>query len=216
MKNRVLVVVAHPDDEILGVGGTIIRHLDDNNLVYVCIVTEAYQPYWSESYIKRKKLAQNNVDKFLKITKRYNLNLPTVKLNMIPTGEFNQKIANVVNEVNPNIIYTHDKSDLNHDHKLIFQACLVATRPPKRISLMTFETLSETEWGNELFQPTSFVNIESTIDRKLAAMSMYDMELKEYPHPRSIKGIKNLARFRGTSVCLKYAEAFKLIREIIK
>jgi LmbE family N-acetylglucosaminyl deacetylase len=182
----------------------------------VCIVTKPYVPYWSEEYIRKKEVAQIKVDKFLGIIKRYNLNLPTVKLNMIPTGEFNQKIANVVNDINPNIIYTHDKSDLNNDHKLVFQACLVAARPPKRISLITFETLSETEWGSETFQPTSFVNIASTIDRKIEAMSMYETELKEYPHPRSLEGIRVLAKYRGMTACLEYAEAFKLIREVIK
>lgn len=215
MKNKVLVIVAHPDDEILGVGGTLIKHIDDGDEVYVCVVTKPYTPYWSIKYIKEKELAQKKVDEFLGVIKRYNLDFPAVKLNTIATGEFNQAVSNVVNEVNPNIIYTHDLGDLNQDHKFVFWSCLVAIRPPKRIKLMSFETLSETEWGIDPCYPRIFVDIENTIERKIKAMEIYSTELKDYPHPRSIEGIRTLAKYRGTNVCLKYAEAFSLIREII-
>lgn len=215
MKNKILIIVAHPDDEILGVGGTLIHHVDEGDDVYVCVATKPYTPYWSQEYILKKEKAQKEIDIFLGVTKRFQLGQPAVKLNTIPSGEFNQMVANVVNKVKPDIIYTHDECDLNYDHKIVFRACLVATRPPKKIKLYTFETLSESEWGNSVFTPNTWVDISRTIDRKLDAMLLYyEIELKDYPHPRSMEGIEILAKYRGSNVHLRYAEAFKLIREI--
>lgn len=211
---KVLVVAAHPDDEILGVGGTICKHVANGDEVYVCIVTKAYEPQWSKKYIETKVEEQRKVDKLLGIKKRYNLDLPTVKLNTIPHGEFNKKITDVVEEVNPDIVYTHFENDLNYDHTLIFKACMVATRPPKKIKLLCYETLSETEWSNKTFLPNVWVDITKFINKKIKAFQIYKSERKSYPHPRSKEGIKILAEKRGIEICVKYAEAFILIREV--
>jgi len=210
---KVLIVAPHPDDEILGVGGTICKHVANDDEVYVCIVTKAYEPTWSKEYIKNKIKEQKKVDKILGVKQRINLDFPTVKLNTIPHGEFNKKITDVAEEIKPDIIYTNYKHDLNYDHTLIFKACMVATRPPKKIKLFCYETLSETEWNNKPFQPNVWIDITKFIDKKIKSFQIYKSEVKEYPHPRSKEGIEILAKKRGTEACVKYAEAFMLIRD---
>ena len=210
---KILVIAAHPDDEILGVGGTICKHINNNDEVYVCIVTKAYEPQWSKDYIERKIIEQKEVDNFLNIKKRYNLNLLTTKINTIPSGEFNFKITEIVDEVNPDILYTHFEYDLNYDHSLIFRASLVATRPPKKIKLLSFETPSSSEWSIKAFKPNYYVNIKDFLDKKINAFKIYKSEVKSYPYPRSPEGIEILARKRGSEECIEYAEAFILIRD---
>ncbi|NQT30410.1 MAG: PIG-L family deacetylase [Candidatus Saganbacteria bacterium] len=211
---KVLVVAAHPDDEVLGVGGTILKHTKAGDEVFVCIVTKAYEPQWPKEYMEEKIKEQEQVDNLLGVKKRFNLDLPTVKLNTLSHGEINKKIAEVVDGVNPDIIYTHFEGDLNLDHTLIFRASMVASRPPKNIKLLCFETLSETEWNNQAFLPNYWVNIGGFIDKKVEALKIYKSEVKPYPHPRSEKGVRILAQKRGLEICREHAEAFALIREI--
>ncbi|MGQ4876456.1 MAG: PIG-L deacetylase family protein [Promethearchaeia archaeon] len=210
---NVLVIVAHPDDEILGVGGTLIKHIAAGDDVYICIITKAYIPYWSEEYQEIKKKEQNKVDEFLGIKKRYNLNYPTTKLNTIPHGEFNRKLEEIIQKTNPKIIYTHYKHDLNLDHRIIFDSVMVCARPFKKIEIIVFETLSETEWINEAFVPNYYIDISEEINKKIEAFKIYKSEVKEYPHPRSPEGIKILAQKRGTEICVPFAEAFQIIRK---
>ena len=210
---KALVIGAHPDDEILGVGGTILKHNANNDEVYVCIVTKAYGPRWPRRYMENKIKEQRKVDKLLGIKRRFNLGFQTTKLNMVAHGEINGRINDIVNEVNPDIIYTHFEDDLNYDHTIIFRACMVAARPPKRIRLLCFETLSETEWNNKIFLPNFLVDVSGFINKKVKAFEIYKSEVKPYPHPRSPEGIRILAKKRGLEICVEYAEAFILIKE---
>ncbi len=212
---RVLVIAAHPDDEVLGVGGTICRHTSAGDDVYICMVTKAYEPQWSTEFIEGKTREQREVDQILGIKKRFNLDLPTVRLNTIPTGEFSKKISDVVDSVNPDVVYTHFENDLNYDHTLVFRAALVATRPPKRIKLLCFETLSETEWSYKTFSPNTWVDISYFIKKKIEAFRIYNSEVKMHPHPRSIEGIEILAKKRGMEAYIDYAEAFILVRDAV-
>ena len=213
---KILIIAAHPDDEVLGVGGTVCKHVAQNDEVYVCIVTKANEPEWTAEYIETKKKEQRKVDKLLKIKKRINLNLLTTCLNTIPHGKLNKMIYEVVNEINPNIVYTHFENDLNHDHTLVFRASMVATRPPRRIKLLCFETLSETEWNNKTFQPNIWVDIKGYMNTKIKAFKIYRTEVKAYPHPRSEEGIRVLSKKRGSEACFEYAESFMLVRDYIK
>jgi len=212
---KILVIAAHPDDEVLGVGGTILKHKYQGDYVSVCIVTKAYEPQWSKDYMENKLKEARKVDKILGINRRIYLNFPTVKLNTIPHGEFNKRIFDVVNEVNPDVIYTHFEKDINQDHRIIFKGVMVATRPTnrRRIRLLCFETISSTEWNNKAFIPNFYVDITKFIDKKIEAFSQYKSEVKEYPHPRSKEGIKIWANKRGIESCTEYAEAFILIRD---
>lgn len=209
---NILIVSAHPDDEILGVGGTIGRHIESGDKVIVCMVTKAHTPEWSEEYIQNKISEQNKVDKFLGISKRYMLGLPTVKLNTLSHGTLNKKIMDVVEQANPDIIYTHFENDMNYDHTLIFRSVMVATRPPNQIEVRCFETLSETEWNNKTFVPNMWIEISPHIETKIKAFNIYKSEVKQYPHPRSSEGIKVLAQKRGMDICVPFAEAFQVVR----
>lgn len=211
-KMKILVVAAHPDDEVLGLGGTILRHTSCGDDVYVCIVTKAYQPRWSKEYMAEKLKEQKIVDGMLGIKKRFNLGLQTARLNTLPHGEFNQMITDLVDEIGPDMVYTHCEDDLHLDHSLIFKAVKVATKPPKKIALLCYETLSETEWGSSVFSPNIWVDINRFLKRKIDAFKVYGSEVKTYPHPRSEKGIEVLAAKRGMESGLKAAECFKLIR----
>jgi LmbE family N-acetylglucosaminyl deacetylase len=213
-KMRVLAVVAHPDDEILGCGGTLLKHKEAGDEVFICMVTKAYQPEWTADYIQNKLKEAKEVDKILGVTERIYCNLPTVKLNTIPYGKLNREIIQVVDDVDPDVIYTHFEHDVNKDHNIIFNAVMVATRPiKKKIKVVCFETISSTEWSNKGFTPNLYVDITSFIDKKIEAFSKYESEVKDYPHPRSKEGIRIWSNKRGIEVCIEYAEAFMVVRD---
>jgi len=218
---NVLVIAAHPDDETIGAGGTITKHVKKGDGVYLCVVTKAYPPNWSEDSVKERRREVLEVSKILGIRKTYFLDLPTVKLDTIPQKELNDLISNCVNEVKPDVVYTTHGGDVNKDHRLVFEATMIATRPsPESLikKVLSYELLSSTEWTFGLterpFVPNVYVDISDTLENKIKAMSIYKSELKEYPHPRSLEAISTLAKKRGTEVGLKAAEAFMLIREI--
>ena len=210
---RVLVIAAHSDDEILGVGGTILKHREIGDEVFVCIVTQGYEPEWTKEYLAKEIEEAKSVDKILEIKKRFYCGFPAAKLNIIPCGEFNKKISELVEKINPDIIYTHFENDVNKDHGIVFNSVMVATRPVnKKIRVLCFETMSSTEWNYKAFIPNFYVDIGKFVDKKVEAFLQYKSEVKSYPHPRSKEGIKILAQKRGSEVCLEYAESFMVIR----
>ena len=213
MKN-VLIVAAHPDDEILGCGGTAIKHAKNGDNVYVCIVTVS-DDRWPKEYKDKKIDEAKLVDKELFVKKRFYCNLPTTSLNAIPTCEINEKIGKVFSEVSPDIVYTHFGGDVNEDHRVIYNSVLVCARPIKKlISIFCFETLSSTEWGGQSFSPNFYVILnEEEITKKIKAFTYYESEVKEYPHPRSPEGIVNLSKKRGNEICKNYAESFIIIND---
>jgi len=217
---RVLVIAPHPDDEVLGCGGTIAKHTRGGDETSLCIVTRAYTPDWSEEFLKNRPKEIEKSNKILGINKTFFLNFPTVKLDTIPQKELNDSISNIVNEVKPHIVYIPHRGDLNKDHRLIFEASLVALRPinHKVKKILSYEVLSETEWGHmiEPFIPNVYVDISETFNLKIKAMKVYKSEIKLRPHPRSLEVISGLARKRGSEVGVKFAEAFVLIRELIE
>jgi len=217
--NKMLVIAPHPDDEVLGCGGTIVKHAKNGNEVYLCVVTKGYTPDWSEEFLKNRPKEIEKANKILGIKKTHFLDYPTVKLDTIPQKELNEAISKVVNEVKPDILCIPHKGDVNKDHRLVFEASLVATRPAnhKVKKILSYETLSETDWGQpiEPFVPNVYVDISETLGKKIEAMKAYGSELKQYPHPRSLEIIEALAKKRGSEVGVKFAEAFMLIREIV-
>ena len=218
---KVLVIAPHPDDEVLGCGGTIVKHASGGDKVYLCIVTKAYPPDWAEDEIRGRRKEVLKVNEILGIKKTYFLDLPTVKLDTIPQKELNEAIAQLVNEVQPEVIYIPHKGDVNKDHRIVFDTTMIAIRPrPNSVlqKVLAYETLSETEWGfpsaESVFIPNVYVDISETLELKLRAMSQYKSELREFPHPRSLEAISALAQLRGSTVGVKAAEAFMLVREI--
>ena len=215
---KILVIAPHPDDEVLGCGGTIAKHSENGDDVYLIIATKAYTPDWTEEFIKNREKEIKESNKILGIKKTYFLNYPTVKLDTIPQKELNDSIVKIVNKIKPDIAYIPFKGDLNKDHRLLFEASLVALRPinHKVKKILSYEILSETEWGQEIevFKPNVYVDITKTFNKKIEAMKAYKSELREFPHPRSLKAIEALAIKRGSEIGVKYAESFYLIREI--
>jgi len=218
---KILIIAPHPDDEVLGCGGTIAKYAGKGCEVYLCIVTKGYTPDWTKEFLKNrpKEIERSNI--ILGIKKTYFLDYPTVKLDTIPQKELNDSIAQVVNEVQPEVIYIPHRGDVNKDHRLVFDAAIVAVRPQPGSPIkkvLCYETLSETEWGapfvENVFIPNVYVDISETLEIKLKAMSEYKSELKKFPHPRSLEAISALAEARGVSAGVKAAEAFILVREI--
>ena len=217
---KILIIAPHPDDEVLGCGGIIAKHTKEGDEVYLCIVTKAYTPDWSEEFLKNRPKEIEKANKILGIKKTYFLDYPTVKLDTIPQKELNEEISKVVNVVNPDILYIPYKGDLNKDHRLVFESSLVATRPAnhKVKRILSYEALSETEWGQSIepFTPNVYIDISETFEKKIEAMKAYESELKQYPHPRSLEIVEALAKKRGSEAGVKFAEAFMLVREIIE
>ena len=220
---KILVIAPHPDDETLGCGGTIKKYIKEGNDVFLCIVTKAYTPDWSDEFIKNREKEIENSAKELGIKKVVNLDLPTVKLDTLPQKDLNDAISKCVNDIKPEIAFIPFHGDINKDHKLVSEATLVALRPKpgsptKKVYL--YEVLSETEWSKpaqkieDVFVPNYYEDITDFLDDKIKVMKCYKSEVKEYPHPRSLEGIKVLAQKRGMEIGVKYAEAFMLLRQI--
>lgn len=222
---KVLVIAPHPDDEVLGCGGTIKRYSQKGDEVYLCIVTKTYTPEWSKEFAENRKKEIEKANKVLGIKKTFFLDLPTVKLDTVPQKKLNDLISDCMAKIKPQIVYIPHRGDINKDHRLVFEAAIVAVRPKPNFpvkKILCYEVLSETDWSGgigekeNIFIPSVYMNILDTLKHKLKAMSCYKKELKEYPHPRSLEAITALAKKRGTEAGLKAAEAFMLVREILK
>lgn len=218
---KVLVIAPHPDDEIIGVGGTIANRTKKGDEVYVCIVTKGITPIFNPEFIEQGRKECREADKKLGVKETIFLDFPAVMLETIPRYKFNAKIAEVVEKINPDEVYIPHRGDMQLDHQMVVDAAMVAVRPrgnnyPKRI--YAYETLSETGWNipnvNNEFIPTVYEDITDTIDLKIEAMKIFESQLALFPAARSIGAIEALAKFRGATVSLKSAEAFSLIREV--
>ncbi len=217
---RVAVISAHPDDETLGAGGTIARHAKRGDEIYACIVTSAYEPDWPKESLVRIRDRVSDALEILGINDVEYLGFPTVKLNVVPSKDLNDRVSEFILKVAPDIVYAPFPGDLNTDHGIVARATAVAVRPSetKRRSLLYYETLSATEWGRVFMRssylPNVYVDISATLDAKLEAASIYDIEMREFPHPRSLQGIKILAGIRGLESGLGAAEAFMLAMHV--
>ena len=222
-KNNILVVVAHSDDETIGMGGTIKRHVNNEDNVFVISMTDGVSSRVNTSNIQisSRLEASKKASLLLGFKWEKTLNFLDNSLDTYPILKIIKEIEDVKSKINPNIVYTHSFADLNIDHKIVSNAVLTAFRPMpnencKEIRL--FEVSSSTDYGYKnvtgKFEPNLFINIENTWNDKLNALKFYEEEIKKYPHSRSYKGIENLAKVRGNQVGLNMAEAFEVIRKI--
>ncbi|SEQ20875.1 N-acetylglucosaminyl deacetylase, LmbE family [Lachnospiraceae bacterium NE2001] len=218
---KVLVIAPHPDDEVIGVGGTIAKRAKDGHDVYVCVVTKAFPPLFSDDIVEQARKECREADKFLGVIETSFLDFPAVTLETIPRYELNGGIQKIIQRVKPDEVYLPHRGDMQLDHKMIVDAAMVALRPKyaHRISrIYAYETLSETGWDipntvNE-FIPTVYEDITDTLEKKLQAMNIFQSQLADFPAARSLGAIEALAKFRGATVNVMAAEAFSLIREI--
>jgi LmbE family N-acetylglucosaminyl deacetylase len=222
---RVLVIVAHPDDDVLGMGGTLLRHSKKGDTIKIIYLATGITARLQESNSKVKTSKEisklrDNTKQSCKIlgVKNYSFyDFPDNEMDTIPLLKITKIVENEINLFNPDRIYTSHFGDLNIDHKLVYQACLTACRPihVKTPELITFEILSSSEWNYPTsFQPNYFVDISSFIEDKCNAMKCFKNEIRKFPHPRSVEGIKISAKKWGTVCGKKNAEAFQIIRII--
>lgn len=222
MSKNVLVVAAHTDDEALGCGGTIARHVSEGNKVYAVFLADGVtsRPNASKDELDQRNSAAAKAHKILGIKEAFMLGFPDNRTDSIPLLDIVQKLEEVIDKVKPNIIYTHHSGDLNIDHRIAYQAVLTACRPAPHATvreIYSFEVLSATEWGNgsvDPFVPNVFSDISDFIDIKLNALGAYEAEMRAEPHSRSLVNARRLAEYRGNCVGLPSAEAFSLVRFI--
>lgn len=212
---NILIIAPHADDEVLGCGGIIAKYIKLGYLVNVLIVTKGLRP---ESTVRMEAEKSHRI---LGVTKTYYLDFLTTHLDTIRTAEIAKEIAIILKRLKTERLFIPFRGDIHNDHKQVFDAALVASRPINGClvkEILAYETLSETEWGapfaSDTFIPNIFIQIEGQINQKVAAMKCYKSQIKKFPHPRSVEGIRALAKYRGVTIEKKYAEAFMLIRKI--
>lgn len=225
---QVLIVSAHPDDEVLGAGGVMARHVAKGDRVAVLILGEGI----TSRYPKRSMAPKKSLDllekrsraalKSLGVHETFYFRLPDNRFDGEDLLDIVKIVESVKKKIKPSLIYTHHIGDLNRDHHLTCQAVVTATRPlPGETvkKILSFEVLSSSEWNfarpEPVFTPNIYVDISRYLAAKIKAFEMYDGEVQPATHPRSSRGIETLAALRGLQSGLKYAESFQLIREIL-
>lgn len=225
MKN-ILVFAAHPDDEILGVGGTLSKHVLEGDRCFVVIlgegITSRYINENEHEHSEKEVLYKNSylAKSVIGYEELYLEKLPDNRFDKLDILNIIKIVEKYIDKIEPDIIYTHYLYDLNVDHRITCEAVMTASRPigEKYVKeIYCFNTLSSTEWNfscKDKFSPNYFVDITSTINKKIDAMKCYEDEIRKFPHPRSIEGIKIQAQINGTVISRPYCEAFEVMRII--
>jgi N-acetylglucosamine malate deacetylase 1 len=213
---NILIISAHPDDETLGCGGSILKHAQNDDRLFWIIASNSL----SEERKKIRKIEIDKVREKFSIFRSHNLNYPTTKLDMISKSELIERISKIILDVEPEIIYLPNRSDVHSDHRIVFDAaysCTKSFRYPFIKKVLMYETLSETEFSPALnecaFVPNYFIDISDYMEQKIEIMKIYESEVMTDNFPRSVSAIKSLAGFRGSRIGVKYAEAFMLLFE---
>jgi len=222
MKKKILVVAAHPDDEVLGCGGSIARHIQEKDEVRIVIFGEGPTARLKRK-TDRKNNAMNESQAALKIlgVKRVDfLGYKDQLFEEIPQLEFARRIESTLRIYKADRVYTHCPRDLNLDHRRVAEAVMVACRPVPGASvkqIFFWETLSSTEWipPGDTFKPNLFIDISGTLTKKRKALQAYKSEIRKFPHPRSLEGVEAQARFRGVQSGVMAAESFEVARIVI-
>ncbi len=234
---KILVIAAHPDDEILGMGGTIKKYTHSGNIVKIVIMATGifarrssnlknitkYSMSEKENGIAKLQLKQLRKDakkaaKIVGVTDIEFLDFPDNEMDTVSNLEVTKSIEKIIQVFKPDVIYTHSQNDINIDHRILYNATITATRPGSNTSVksvFSFEIPSSTEWYfPSSFSPNVFVDISKELSKKIKAIEVYKSELMKYPHPRSKEGLETIAKRWGTVAGFNAAEAFCLIREL--
>lgn len=212
---KVLVIAAHPDDELLGVGGTVIRHVQEGDEVYSVIACEGESMRYHQDVGQTEAIQK--AASIMGVKKVYHLRFPDQKLDQYSLVDLITPIETIAEHIRPNIIYCQNYSDINRDHKILFEAANVAFRPLHFWieGFYTFYTVSSTEWGfPSSFSPDTWVEITDQLETKIKAFEAYQSEVREYPHPRSVKALRYAAYFWGNQCSMEAAEAFVTVRRM--
>lgn len=225
MVRSALLIFAHPDDEVLGCGATVAKMTAAGFPVSTLILGEGKTSRYISSAEAKNELAQLSgemivANRKIGVTDLFTADFPDNKFDSVPLLDIVQKIEEVKEKVKPTIIFTHHFGDMNVDHQQTYRAVLTATRPMESeqvTDVYTCEVPSSTEWNFEpgkYFTPNVFIDVAETIDVKVAAMREYASELRDWPHPRSLRHIKDLAILNGVRCGLSSAESFMLVRSV--
>jgi LmbE family N-acetylglucosaminyl deacetylase len=221
---NILIISVHPDDETLGCGGTILKHRAQGDNVYWLVVTQAHEPQWSKAVIERKATEVQQVADAYGIAQYFRLGFPTIRLDAIPQSDLIAAIRDGIEPVKPQVVYLVHSGDVHTDHYATFLATMSVLKPFYMTHLgvrrvLSYETLSSTEAASphpaRAFVPDVYNDITPYIDRKIEIMSLYESESQPELMPRGPSAIRALARYRGATIGVEYAEAFKLLREIM-
>jgi len=225
--HKVLVVAAHPDDEVLGCGGTIANHSMAGDTVFILLLSNGVasrdiaEVALLEQQIQQRKVSAEKAAKVLGAQVLELLGYPDNRMDSVDLLDVVKNVESYINGIHPDIVYTHHSSDVNIDHRIVHDAVIAACRPQPGESvkkLLFFEVPSSTEWrpGSSMlpFSPGYFVDISVTLEKKLKALEVYHQEMRDFPHPRSIEACQYLARWRGATIGVEAAEAFEVGRII--
>jgi LmbE family N-acetylglucosaminyl deacetylase len=217
---KTIVIAPHPDDEVLGVGGTLLRRKAEGTKVAWLIVTNiSVELGWSKEKVKQRADEVKRVTELFGFDEVFTLNFPTTQLDRVPMSDLVAGISEAFRSFEPEEVFVPHPSDSHTDHRMVFDAAASCTkwfRYPSVKRILAYETLSETDFGlgtDQGFRPNVFVDIEPFLDDKLRAMDIYESELGVFPFPRSHDAIRALAALRGAASGFKAAEAFELLRE---
>lgn len=226
MSQSSLIIAAHPDDEVLGCGGTIAKLADQGAMVHVAFLADgvfsrAGDMVAQQEELRVRRAAAQKACGILGVKSVFFGEFPDNRMDTVALLDITKTVEGLIAEHKPEMIYTHHAGDVNIDHRRVHEAVVTACRPqcdnPVK-TLLCFEVPSSTEWqlpgSAPVFAPNWFVDISDTLDRKLAALEAYAAELRAWPHPRSCQGVEYLARWRGATVGVDAAEAFMLGRQL--
>ena len=220
---NILVIGAHSDDEVLGVGGAILNAKNLGSKVDVLIVTDSSSVQYKDKAEKKniRDKALDNCCNILGVDNVYQWSFPDMRLDTLSHVDINIKIEEFLTQGQYDTIFVHHRNDINMDHRVLFDCVMVAARPTPSQSVKSiycYYTPSSSEWGafdnNSIFSPNLFIDIEKNLSKKIEALSMYKDEVQPYPHPRSIENIVNTAKYFGSQVGLYAAEPFQIIRSV--
>ena len=224
---NVLCVAAHPDDEILGSGGTLRKLRDSGHNIYTCILCAPADARHGRPPEQRLQQVAAEAERIIGVTESMKLEFGNIRFNAVPHIEIVSAIEKAIRTFRPSWVFTHHPGDLNIDHRICYEATMAAVMLPQRLStdlpptmierVYLFEVLSSTDWAPapmEPFKPNSFFDIRSTFEAKTDALKAFEGAMKPFPHSRSLENVKYLAHMRGAQVGVEYAEAFVLVRDV--
>ena len=222
--DKILVLATHPDDETLGCGGYLLKKKKEGHKIYWLIITGLSETVgYSKAMCEKREKEIEAVSQAYNFDKTFNLKFDTTKLDTYPLGELVKKIGNVITEVEASHLFLPFHSDAHSDHRITFDAgysCTKSFRYPSLRKVYMMETLSETEYApaisGQTFIPNTFVDISDFFQEKVKVMNIYESEIAKHPFPRSEETLEALAKYRGSTINVKYAESFVLLKDIIK
>jgi len=220
---RILVIAPHPDDETLGCGGSLLKHKSNGDSLSWLVATRGHEPQWSAEVLEQKEREISAVAAAYGFDNTFRLNFPAIKLDNVPMEEIIAAVRDAVTDAKPDCVYLNHCGDVHSDHRVLFEATMSVLKPfysgqhgVKRV--LSYEVFSSTDAAPvnpaRAFLPNVFIDVSEFIETKLEIMALYESELQASPLPRALDSLRALARVRGATIGVEYAEAFMLVREV--